>query len=99
MPTKTKQSTQYWLRVVASSREKENEVDFDGAFFGTLRIEHQPALSILLSRQSKALEDALLITKYDFGKIRFWYFVINKASSSVLLCLNHNHEGDIEKVV
>ena len=27
------------------------------------------------------------------------YFVINKASSSVLLCLNHNHEGDIEKVV
>ena len=27
------------------------------------------------------------------------YFVIYKASSSVLLCLNHNHEGDIEKVV
>ena len=26
-------------------------------------------------------------------------FVINKASSSVLLRLNHNHEGDIEKVV
>ena len=26
-------------------------------------------------------------------------FVINKASSSVLLCLNHNHEGEIEKVV
>ena len=26
-------------------------------------------------------------------------FVINKASSSVLLCLNHNHESDIEKVV
>ena len=26
-------------------------------------------------------------------------FVINKASSSVFLCLNHNHEGVIEKVV
>ena len=26
-------------------------------------------------------------------------FVINEASSNVLLYLNHNHEGDIEKVV
>ena len=49
MPTKTKQSTQYWFRVVASSQEKENNVDFDGASFRTLRIKHYPALSILLS--------------------------------------------------
>ena len=47
--TKTKQWTRHWLRVVASSREKENEVDFDGASFRTLRIRHHPALSILLS--------------------------------------------------
>ena len=37
-PIETKQSTQYWLRLVASSREKENEIDFDGASFRTLRI-------------------------------------------------------------
>ena len=47
--TKTKQSTQHCFRVVASSREKENKVDFDGSSFRTLRIKHYPALSILLS--------------------------------------------------
>ena len=46
-------------------------------------------------RQSKTLEDALLMTKDDFGKT----FRRSASSSSVLLCLNHNHEGDIEKVV
>ena len=93
---------------------------------------YRPVLHVVLSkltglrlRQSKTLEDALLITNDDFGKTfrrsasssvgqkYFWptddaerrnvlpksSFVINKASSSVLLCLNHNHEGDIEKVV
>ena len=37
-PIETKQSTQYWLRLVAYSQEKENEMDFDGASFGTLCI-------------------------------------------------------------
>ena len=56
-------------------------------------------VQIFSLRQRKTLEDALLMTKDDFGKTFDALRHHQLANSSVLLCLNHNHDGDIEKVI